>query len=110
MHLVNYPEIVRLPENTTVLPGSTASFYCLASSQSGLIYDWKVLNKPSLPPSASISYEKWQFSSLGGQITMINHLAISSVQPSDEGWYCCLATNERGTVEECGWLEIDSKW
>lgn len=86
----------------------TANFYCLASSQSGLIYDWEVLDR-SLPYTASISYDKWQFSTLRGQFTTVNHLAISNVQQSNEGWYCCLATNERGTVKECAWLEVNSK-
>jgi len=35
--------------------------------------------------------------------------SIDITQPSDEGWYCCVATNECGDVEECAWLEVDSK-
>ena len=108
LHLVRYPEIIRSPENITILPQSTADFYCLASSQSGLIYDWEVLDR-SLPYSASVTYDKWQFSTLENQFTTVNHLAISNVQQSDEGWYCCLATNEHGTIKECAWLEVNSK-
>ena len=109
LHLVGYPEIVRLPENITVLPQSTADFYCLASSQGGLMYNWEVFDR-SLPYSASISYDKWQFSTVGKYFTTVNHLAISNVRSSHEGWYCCLATNEHGTVKECAWLEVNSKW
>ena len=105
---MRYPEIIRPPENITVLSQSTADFCCLASSQSGLIYDWEVLDR-SLPYSASVSYDEWRFSAFGRHLTTINHLVISSVQSSDEGWYCCLATNERGTVKECAWLEVNSK-
>ena len=109
MHLVRYPEIIQLPESTTVLPQGTANFTCLASSQSGLIYDWKMWDRHNLPRFASISYDKVQFSSLGGHFTTVSHLVISNVQPSNEGWYCCLATNERGMVKECAWLEVNSK-
>ena len=35
---------------------------------------------------------------------------INSTQPLDEGWYCCVATNECGDVEECAWLEVDGKY
>ena len=109
LHLVHYPEIIRFPENTTVLPQSAANFFCLASSQSGLIYDWKIWDRPHLPHFASISYDKWQFSALEGHFTTVSRLVISNVQPSNEGWYCCLATNERGMVKECAWLEVNSK-
>ena len=105
---MRYPEIIQLPENTTVLPQSTVDFYCLASSQSGLIYDWEVLDR-SLPYSASVSYDEQKFSMPGSHLTAVSHLAISNVQPSHEGWYCCLATNECGTVKECAWLEVNSK-
>jgi len=35
--------------------------------------------------------------------------SINNTTPSDEGWYCCVVTNECGAVEECAWLEIDSE-
>ena len=107
--IVRSPEIIQSPENITILPKTTADFYCLASSQNGLIYDWEVLDR-SLPYSAIISCDEWQFSTVGRHFTTGNHLTIPNVQPSDEGWYCCLATNERGTVKECAWLEVNSKW
>ena len=61
-----------------------------------------------LPHFASISYDKGQFSSFGGHFTIVSRLVISNVQPSNEGWYCCLATNERGMVKECAWKLIVS--
>ena len=103
---MKYPEIIRLSENTTVLPHGVAIFSCLATSQSGLIYDWKI---SSLPYLASSSYDRWQFSTLEDHFTTVSRLTISDVQPSNERWYCCLATNERGTVKECAWLEVNSK-
>ena len=36
--------------------------------------------------------------------------SISKTQPSHEDWYCCVATNECGSVQECAWLEVDSKY
>ena len=36
-------------------------------------------------------------------------LTIPVVQLSDEGWYCCVATNEDGSTEKCIWLDAKSK-
>jgi len=54
-----------------------------------------------------IAYNKW--SQDGSCISTIYTLTISNVQPSDEGWYCCVATNDYGSMEECTWLEVNSK-
>ena len=92
-----------------MLPGETANFYCLALSYSGLLYDWKRMNKAMLPSSAIKKYNRWPFSSFLGRITTIYHLEISNTEPSDEGWYCCIATNEGGNKTDCAWLEVNSK-
>ena len=111
MHLyfivVQCPELIATPQNVTVPPDKTVSFYCLAFSHGGLLYDWKV-NKGGIPPTAIESYDAWQYSTLG-QTTTINNLTMMNVKESDEGWYCCVVTNECGNVQECAWLEVDSK-
>ena len=101
--------MIRVPKNITVVLGETAYFYCLALSFSGLIYDWKRIDNAMLPSSAIISYKQWPFSSSFGRVTAFYHLEINSTKSSDEGWYCCVATNECGFTKECAWLEINGK-
>ena len=36
-------------------------------------------------------------------------LTITNVTQSDEGLYCCLATNDCGTVKECAMLSVIGK-
>ena len=101
--------MIRIPRNITVLPEKTAHFYCLALSFGGLSYDWKRMDNASLPKSAIITYVKWKFSYYLGHIASVNRLAIMDIKQSDEGWYCCVATNECGYTERCAWLEVNSK-
>ena len=101
--------MIRVPRNVTALPGKIANFYCLALSFGGLIYDWIRTNNASLPQSVIRAYDKWPFSSFPGQIAAVHHLAIMNITPSDEGWYCCVATNECGYAKRCAWLEVNSK-
>ena len=108
-HTVPCPEMIRAPRNITVLPGKTANFYCLALSFGGLLYRWKKMDNTSLPESAVKAYIRWQFSYYHGHIASVNHLAIMDITQSDEGWYCCVATNECGHVKQCAWLEVNSK-
>ena len=94
--VVPCPEIIDAPLNSTVLPGEMANFDCLAYSHGSLKYKWteKTSNKmfkPNTIQGNNVSY------------------TIDTTQPSDEGWYCCVATNECGDVEECAWLEVDSE-
>ena len=108
--LVPCPEIIRAPKDVTVLPGRVANFYCLALSFSGLLYDWKRINNATMPSSAIKSYKRWLFSDFLGYITVVYHLEVRNVKPSDEGWYCCLANNECGLAKECARLEVNSKY
>jgi len=99
IHVVPCPEIITAPLNITLIPGEIAKFDCLAYSHGSLKYSWKKKNSTSLLPSSKAT-----------ECTEAVTFSIGNTQPSHEGWYCCVATNECGDVEECAWLEVDSKW
>jgi len=83
---------------------------CLALSFGVLRYDWRK-NDGILPQTAVKSYIHKTFcNSLDddGETTVVYNLAVHNVQLSDEGWYCCVATNEGGSTEDCAWLEVNS--
>ena len=101
--------MVRVPKNVTALPGRAVNFSCLALSFSGLLYNWKRKSNATIPSSAIKSYKRWPFARFLGHITAVYHLEIMNIKPSDEGWYCCVATNECGFAKECAWLEVNSK-
>jgi len=105
MYLVPHPEIVRPPRSVNLRLGKSAFFECLAWSYSGLVYDW-YKRSANITTNAVISYNRW---SEDGCISTIYTLNISNVQLSNEGWYCCVATNNHGSVEECAWLEVNSE-
>ena len=84
-----------------------ADLYCLASSCGMLTYDW-IKGESNLSVSAVKSYVTRSILYFN-QTVLTYQLTISNVQLSDEGWYCCLATNECGTTEKCVWLEVNSK-
>ena len=94
------PEIVDRSQSITVIPGEAANFFCLGYSHGTLKYDWKKKNSKNLLSSSKTT-----------ECTQDNTMtySISNTQPSAEGWYCCVATNEGGSVEECAWLEVDSE-
>ena len=100
IHVVPCPEIIAAPLNITLIPGETAKFDCLAYSLGSLKYNWKKKSTSILPSSKATECTQ--------DYTVT--FSIGNTQPSDEGWYCCVANNEYGDVEECAWLEVDSKW
>ena len=82
---------------------------CLALSFATLQYDWNKHNG-ILPQTAVKSYNHNFLSiALSEKPTSVNNLAVHNVQPSDEGWYCCVATNEGGSRTDCAWLKVNSK-
>ena len=102
------PEIIIPPENITILPNHTCYLNCLAFSSGTLTYDWNKRDS-ILPQTAVKSYTYETFkNSHGGKLTLVYNLAFSNVQISDEGWYCCTATNEGGSTTKCAWLEVNS--
>ena len=95
-------------EKITVFPYQDCNFSCLALSSGVLTYDWNK-HDGNLSNSAVKSYvHKTFFNSLGGEATLVYNLAVTNIQVSDEGWYCCVATNEGGSTTECTWLEVNS--
>ena len=106
--VVPHPEILRPLESITIPLNKTATLSCLAQSYGALKYDWKRLNGSRISPLASQAYIPKQYLS-SDFIAVTYQLTIPNVQPSDEGWYCCVATNEKGKSEKCVWLEVESK-
>jgi len=105
--IVPHPEILRPLEDITIPLSKTTTLSCLAQSYGALKYDWKRLNGSRISPFASQAYIPKQY--LSADFIAITHqLTIPNVQPSDEGWYCCVATNENGNSEKCVWLEVES--
>ena len=106
--VVPCPEIIKPYENITILVNQAANLLCLASSCGALAYDW-MKNESNLSASAIKSYITRSILYFD-QTVLTYQLTIPNVQLSDEGWYCCLATNECGTTEKCVWLEVNSKF
>ena len=103
------PEMIISPENVTVLPNHSFTMNCLALSFGLLKYDWSK-HDGVLPQTAAQScVHNILFDPLIDQTTNVYNLAVYNVQPSDEGWYCCVATNEAGSTVDCAWLEVNSK-
>ena len=98
--VVPCPVLLIPPENTTALIGEDAHFSCLAFSFGGLRYDWKrkdgtqVTMTTQRNPSQDGSY-------------LIENMAIKNVNNTNEGWYCCVTTNECSNEKmHCAWLEV----
>ena len=103
------PEIIIHPENVTVAPNGNFTMNCLAMSFGLLKYDWS--KRHGVLPQTAIKscFHDILFNPLGEETTNVYNLAVYNVQPSDEGWYCCVATNEAGSTVDCAWLEVNSK-
>ena len=106
MCIVPCPEITRLPENITVSPGHVSQFNCMAFSFGNLKYEWKRKDFADLPSKATTSLSYLEHDLMFYSILTIN----MTNETEHEGWYCCVVTNECGDVEECAWLEVNSKF
>ena len=109
LFLAPKPEMIISPENVTVLPNQSFNMNCLALSFGLLKYDWSkrdgILSQTAVQPCV----HNILLDPLSEQATSVYNLAVYNVQPSDEGWYCCVATNEAGSTVDCAWLEVNSK-
>ena len=82
---------------------------CLALSFGLVTYNW-YKHYGFLPQTAVKSYSSnIAFSTLNEQRVDVYNLAVHNVRLSDEGWYCCVATNQEGSRTDCAWLEVNSK-
>ena len=109
LFLVPVPEIIISPKNVTALPNNSFTMNCLALSFGWLKYDWNKHN--GVLPQAAIKSRTHNilFNPPGKETTDVCSLTVEHVQPLDEGWYCCIATNEGGSKMNCAWLEVNSK-
>ena len=105
--VVPCPVFIKLYQNITVLVNQAANLHCLALSYGTLTYEW-MKKTNDLSTAATKSYVNKTFLYFD-QTVLTYQLTIPNVQSSDEGWYCCMATNECGTTKRCIWLEVNSK-
>ena len=103
------PEIVLHPVPIKVHPDSPVTFSCVAWSYGGLIYEWQKNDSLTLPNNSVVTYEKRPLEMNTDINTTVYEITIFNVQETDEGYYCCIASNGCGSTTECAWLEVDSK-
>ena len=89
------PEIFLSPLNNTIIVEEDAEFVCKAFSFGTIKYSWERMNS-TLPAKASTDI-------------CSSTLSIPNATQFDEGHYCCVATNECGTVKQCAILSIIGK-
>ena len=109
LFIVPCPHMIIPPEPVTVRPNVTVTFSCLAWSYGGLVYKWNKNDSLTLPSNSSIFFQDKSFPADSSCFTTIYELKIVNAQVIDEGWYCCVASNDCGNIRECAWLEVDSK-
>ena len=82
---------------------------CLALSFGLLKYDWS--KRDGVLPQTAVKSCNHSiiFNPHNKETTDVYSLTMYNVQVSDEGWYCCIATNEAGSTMDCAWLEVNSK-
>ena len=107
--LVPCPEIIQPPQPVIVQPGNMVTLSCLAWSYGGLEYRW-AKNGTTLPSNTSVSFQDGIVFPMGtSYTTTMYQFQISNIHISDEGLYCCVASNECGNTTRCAQLEVDGK-
>ena len=101
--------MILYPMPTKVLPDTTVTFSCVAWSYSGLTYEWNKNDSLALPNNSAVSYENRPLETNDTTNTTVYELTLFNVQETNEGHYCCIASNGCGSTTECAWLEVDSK-
>ena len=89
------PEIFLSPLNNTIIVEEDTEFVCKAFSFGTIAYSWERLND-TLPAKSSTDI-------------CSSTLSIPNTTQFDEGRYCCVATNECGSVKQCAILSIIGK-
>jgi len=102
------PEMILYPVPIKTRANATVTFSCVAWSYGGLVYEWEKNDSLTLPTNSAISYER-KLLSANDVNTTIWKITVFNVQETDEGDYCCVASNDCGNTTECASLEIDSK-
>ena len=97
------------PQNVTILPSNSFTMSCLALSFGLLKYDWSKQDGVLPQTAVKSCTHNIMFNPLGKETTDVFSLTMHNVPASDEGWYCCTATNEAGSTMNCAWLEVNSK-
>ena len=101
--------MILYPMPTKVRPDATVTFPCVAWSYSGLTYEWNKNDSLTLPNNSAVSYDNRPLEANDTINTTVYELTLFNVQETDEGHYCCIASNGCGSTTECAWLEVDSE-
>jgi len=101
--------MILVPKPIKVRPDKTVTFSCVAWSYGGLVYKWSRNDSLSLPYNSTIFYEDKPLPVNSINTTMYE-IKIFNIQETDEGQYCCVASNDCGSTTKCAWLEVDSKF
>ena len=107
--VVPCPEMILVPKPIKVRPDKTVTFSCVAWSYGGLVYKWSRNDSLSLPYNSTIFYEDKPLPVNSINTTMYE-IKIFNIQETDEGQYCCVASNDCGSTTKCAWLEVNSKF
>ena len=90
--IVPCPEISLSPSRSIILAEQSATFTCQAFSFGSIVYIWE-RDGNQIPSKAVIDVSS-------------STLTVPNGSQYDEGLYCCLATNDCGTVKECTMLSV----
>ena len=93
--VVPCPEISLSPSSSIIFADESVTFTCQAFSFGSIDYQWERDNN-QIPSKAIID-------------VCSAALTIPSGSQSDEGLFCCSATNDCGTVKECAMLSVIGK-
>ena len=90
--IVSCPEISLSPSCCSILAEQSATFTCQAFSFGSIDYMWE-RDDNQMPSKAVID-------------VCSSTLTVPNGSQYDEGLYCCLVTNDFGTVKECAMLSV----
>ena len=62
-----------------------------------------------MPNTFAVTYENRPLKSNDNINTTVYELILFNVQETNEGHYCCIASNGCGSTTECAWLEVDGE-